>query len=90
MWYGVGGGFPVHKDNWATHGTNPERLVTTLLYLGGDFVGGDISFPEHGLTIIPKFGDLLVFYSGLSHGVAPITAGNRFLICNFWSSRENN
>jgi predicted 2-oxoglutarate/Fe(II)-dependent dioxygenase YbiX len=67
--------------------TSPIQ-ITALVYLNDDFVGGEIRFPKHGITISPRAGALLLFPSGCMypHEVLPITSGRRYTYSVFLSN----
>lgn len=54
--------------------------IATLVYLNDDYEGGEIYFPEYGISIKPEPGDLLTFPDNPNfvHGVRPITSGVRY------------
>lgn len=54
--------------------------IATLIYINDDYEGGEIYFPELGVEIKPKAGDLIMFPDNPNfiHGVKPITSGVRF------------
>lgn len=56
--------------------------VAANLYLTDDFEGGELYFPSRDVKIKPKAGQLILFPGGheYSHGVAPITAGQRIVL----------
>lgn len=53
---------------------------TIVLYLNDNYEGGEISFPNHNVSIKPKAGSLIMFpaTSEFVHKVSPILAGNRY------------
>lgn len=59
--------------------------ITVLMYLSSDFEGGELVFPDYGLKIKPKAGDMLMFPSGhqYSHYVTPVTEGVRWYLSTF-------
>lgn len=68
------------------------RTVTGILYLntgGTDFAGGEIAFPQFGLTITPKPGLLVSFPCGWEyrHQVPAVTRGERHALV-FWTTRD--
>ena len=66
-----------------------EYHMSALIYLNDDFVGGEISFPTHNLSIKPNKGDLVVFPGNLNyaHKIDPITSGDRYTM-PFWFKYE--
>ena len=74
----VGTSTPIHRDN------DPEGalIYATILYINDDFEGGDIFFPECGVSLQPEKGSLCIF-SGITkmpHGVREVTQGTRYSI----------
>lgn len=74
-------------------GMYPELEYSGMIYLNNcddDFYGGEIVFPNQGLTLITKKG-MLVFFKGDEehpHGVNPITQGYRDNIITFFQSHK--
>lgn len=59
--------------------TKPNDIAT-LIYINDNYDGGDIYFPELGISIKPGIGDLVCFPDtpDFVHGVKPITNGTRY------------
>jgi hypothetical protein len=84
---GPGHWLPAHADNcrkndagiWELNHT-PDRHLSALYYLNDDFDGGEIVFPEIGLSYKPERGSLLFFESGHGyvHEVRPVISGYRY------------
>lgn len=83
--YPVGGHYQVHNDSenfidgewkWVY-----PRDVSVLAYLTdpNEYTGGELEFPDFGLTIKPRKGTIIFFpsYHIFSHGVRPVTSGFR-------------
>ena len=51
--------FKIHGD----HGPYYTCTVSAVVYLNGDYTGGEIEFPRHGLKIKPDAGDIVLFPS---------------------------
>ena len=66
-----------------------DRDISYLFYLNEEFGGGEIEFPQLGLTIKPKKGMMIAFpsYHEFSHQVHPVTWGNRYAIVT-WMATE--
>lgn len=79
--YEVGGKFESHMDD----GGGNFRRVSTVYYLNDDYEGGELCFPQFGIELKPKAGDMIVFPSAYvySHSVKPVTSGNRFSIASW-------
>jgi hypothetical protein len=94
---GPGGSHPRHADNckqnasgrWVPNHT-PERVVTAIYYLNGDFDGGEIVFEQEGLVIKPRAGLLLAFPSDRHHvhEVLPVRRGMRYTIPIWFTKRK--
>lgn len=69
-------GFGMHEH---FDSTKPNDIAT-LIYLNDQYVGGEIYFPEHNISIKPDQGDLVCFPDtpDFVHGVKPITGGVRY------------
>ncbi|MFY9331785.1 MAG: 2OG-Fe(II) oxygenase [Candidatus Nanopelagicales bacterium] len=69
-----GSGMHVHFDS-----SRPDDIAT-IIYLNDDYEGGEIYFPEHGITIKPKAGDLVSFPDNedFKHGVKNTKGGVRY------------
>ena len=89
----------MEKKNWEPGG---QRLVTVLAYLNDVQEGGGTEFPEMGVTINAKKGNVAVFHNTLPltpttnhskvhprslHGGMPVIKGEKWMV-NLWF-REN-
>ena len=80
--YDTGSYLTEHQDVYGQpngEGIKNPLVVTALLYLNDDFDGGEIYFPEKGISIKPDCGSLVVFPSKTVHGVKTLISGNRYL-----------
>lgn len=78
----VAGHFRPHRDN-TTKGTAHRRFAVTI-NLNGDFIGGDLCFPEYGpRTYRAPTGGAIVFSCGLLHEAKPVTEGRRYAFLPF-------
>jgi len=83
--YPVGGHYIVHNDSeYFNDDLNKwERVaprdISVIMYLNDDFEGGELEFPELGLTIRPQRGLIITFpsYCEFPHRVKPVTKGER-------------
>lgn len=76
---------PVHYDTeWLPdNSVNPPiRNFGCLIYLNGDFEGGEVIFPLHNTCIKPEPGLLLIFPTSFMfpHMTAPSIGGDRYVI----------
>jgi hypothetical protein len=70
-------GMGAHPDRWMEDGGEVVPDITLVMYLTGDFEGGELLFPELNQNIKPKAGDIVVFDSSTMHGVASVLNGRR-------------
>lgn len=57
--YTPGQQFRMHHD--AINGARNQRVTTVLLYFNDGYAGGETVFPDHGVTVVPRAGDALLF-----------------------------
>lgn len=78
-----GGHFAAHRDN-ATRGDAHRRFSVTINLNAGQYDGGDLVFPEFGVTgYQPPTGGACVFSSSLLHETRPVTNGTRYCFVPF-------
>lgn len=78
----------VHTDS----NTTEWIIFSTVVYLNDDYQGGEIYFPNHGVEIRPRAGDMIIFPSGgheYFHGVKPITSGKRYTIAMWHTMHQD-
>jgi len=91
--YPVGGHYIEHNDAETFHDGEwvkiAPRDISFLFYLNEEFGGGELEFPELGLTIKPKKGMMIVFpsYKEYIHKVHPVTWGHRYSLVS-WVETE--
>jgi hypothetical protein len=73
--YNLGVFFKTHRDAGNEYRT---RCFTILRYLS-DCGGGETQFPELGISIRPKEGLWLAFFSEYLHVGAPVTSGQKLI-----------
>ena len=80
--YGKGGHYKVHTDA----GSN-NRVLSAILYLNGDYEGGQLEFPNHDIEVKPEAGMLVLFPSNFlfAHGAKPVTEGRKFIALGWFS-----
>jgi predicted 2-oxoglutarate/Fe(II)-dependent dioxygenase YbiX len=77
------GHFRPHRDN-TTKGTAHRRFAVTINLNAGDYVGGDLRFPEYGArTYRAPTGGAIVFSCSLLHEATPVTKGTRYAFLPF-------
>ena len=93
--YPVGGHYIEHNDaetfdrgEWRKIA---DRDVSFLFYLNSEFGGGELEFPELGLTIKPKKGMMIAFpsYKDFAHKVHPVTWGHRYSLVSWVATQKN-
>lgn len=70
-------GISTHHDHWEVDGNEMEPAITNLLYLTSDFEGGELHFSDYDITIKPKAGDVVSFFSSTRHEVRGVPSGRR-------------
>ncbi len=92
--YNVGGKYDIHNDCEDYVDGKLSRLysrdVTVLVYLNDDYEGGQIEFPDYGITIKPKKNTVITFpsYYEFQHRVLPVTKGERFTLVTWLETEE--
>lgn len=82
--YEKSGHLPAHSD----HGIS-SRVLSALLYLNDDYVGGEITFPHIGFSKKPEAGSLIFFPANyvFVHEVNAVTEGTRYALPNWYHNR---
>lgn len=70
---------------------NVDRDISLVIYLNGDFEGGEIVFPKQAVSVKPREGMMIAFPSNhhFLHGVNPVTKGVRYAIVDWFSLGQN-
>ena len=95
--YPPGGHYKAHNDgetfNYETRKWEPimPRDVSFLFYLNDQYGGGELEFPELGLTIKPKKGMMIAFpsYKEFTHKVHPVTWGHRYSLVSWVATQKH-
>ena len=95
--YPVGGHYKGHNDgehfNYKTRQWEKimPRDVSFLFYLNDQYGGGELEFPDLGLTIKPKKGMMIAFpsYKEFAHKVHPVTWGHRYTLVSWVETQKN-
>ena len=95
--YPVGGHYKGHNDgetfNMQTRQWEKimDRDVSFLFYLNDQYGGGELEFPDLGLTIKPKKGMMIAFpsYKDFAHKVHPVTWGHRYSLVSWVATQKN-
>jgi hypothetical protein len=53
------------------------------IYLNDDFDGGELIYPDLGLSITPKAGSIVIHNANIKHQVFPVVRGERYSISTF-------
>jgi hypothetical protein len=85
----VGGFASPHSDNSDFDGKPNAFEINKyvgILYLNGDYEGGELYFPEHDISFKPEPFSYICFPGGIEniHGVTEITKGTRYTMVSFW------
>lgn len=84
--YGPGQQYRLHLDTLPA--VSNQRVCTAILYLNDSYAGGETIFPELGVTIRARTGDLLIFANvdrngapepRSRHAGLPVTAGTKWI-----------
>jgi prolyl 4-hydroxylase len=76
-----------------------QRVLTFLIYLNGDYEGGEIEFPELGIKHKPKAGEALYYVNAQQNGKVdprtrhaglPPTKGQKWVLSQYFRSRSVN
>jgi hypothetical protein len=80
-----------HEDSCGDEGT-PERddnntcAITRygcVVYINDDFEGGELYYPHLNMSYTPSAGDLVIHGSRITHGVAEVKSGIRYVYPTF-------
>jgi len=89
----VGGFAAPHSDN-SDHDGHPNAFEINkyvgILYLNGNYGGGELYFPDHKIEFKPAAYSYICFPGGVEniHGVQEITEGVRYTMVSFWDFAE--
>ena len=83
--YSVGNRMPAHSDHGIT-----SRVISCILYLNDDYVGGELYFPYLDIMVKPEAGSVIFFPSNYiyTHEVKPIISGVRYSYPNWFHNIE--
>jgi predicted 2-oxoglutarate/Fe(II)-dependent dioxygenase YbiX len=63
---------------------DPRKIIFGIaIYLNDDFDGGELIYPDLGLSVTPKAGSMAIHNADLKHQVFPVTSGARYSITTF-------
>ena len=73
-----------HVDAAGYPSDNSRKIVFGVaIYLNDNFKGGELIYPELGLSITPKPGSMVIHDASLKHQVFPVVSGSRYSITTF-------
>jgi hypothetical protein len=89
--YSKGWSLPEHIDNWdklPTPSGQERRDISSSMYFTQDFLGGELVFPNQGISIQPIAGSAVYFPSTerYPHYVSEIAKGKRWVCTSFWNT----
>lgn len=78
--YYSGSGMGPHTDS------GPIAHLSAVLYLNDDYSGGELGFPNHGITIKPTAGSIVIFPSvePYVHDPKTVISGEKYISPSFW------
>lgn len=74
--WNTGSGMGPHKDEQYSE---DNLAFSIVVYLNDNYEGGEINFPEKGVTIKPRLGSAVIFPSNEMHQVFPVISGERYM-----------
>ena len=92
--YAPGQQYRLHSD--ALPGAANQRIATAIIYLNEGFAGGETVFPDLGIRVVPRGGDMLVFDNVLPdghpdprmrHAGLPVTQGVKWIATRWIRAR---
>jgi prolyl 4-hydroxylase len=78
--YGPGERHGAHWDTVVELDDGVRSMLTLVVYLNDDFVGGETEFPELGKRIEPRRGRALLFQHRVLHEATAVTAGAKLVL----------
>jgi hypothetical protein len=73
-----------HTDD----GTEKNVKYGVVIYLNEDFSGGEVFYPELGITYKPRARSMLVHKASVWHEVLPVKNGTRYVLTTFALDKE--
>lgn len=80
----------MYKQHYDCGPQHPRRVLSMLVYLNDDYVGGELEFPYLGVKYSPKAGDVVLFPSNhtFAHIAHPVTGGTKYSVVT-WAGYGN-
>ncbi len=78
--YGPGQRFAPHFDGAFVRDEHEQSLISYLVYLNDDFVGGETVFHQQARTIVPRAGMALLFQHRVMHEGAEVREGVKYVL----------
>jgi predicted 2-oxoglutarate/Fe(II)-dependent dioxygenase YbiX len=84
--YSTGKFMGPHVDSY---GDDNSPVISVVLYLNDDYVGGELNFKNQNVKIKPEAGSIVIFPSvePYYHESLPVTNGIKYMSPGFWSKR---
>ena len=88
MRYGPGDSCGIHSDTWQDLQVT-QRVVSGIITLNDDFVGGELLFPRQGVVVRPEAGMVLMFPSShaFPHEVRAVASGYRYAVVTWMGAK---
>lgn len=79
-----------YKAHFDCGGAHSNRVVSILVYLNDDYVGGELEFTNFNFKYKPKAGDIILFPSNYTfeHTAHPVTEGIKYCVVS-WMAYGN-
>lgn len=78
--YEAGQSFGPHKDGFYKRSEGEQSLLTLILYLNEEYIGGETFFTESESLIVPKAGKSLLFPHQLWHEGRMVSEGRKYIL----------
>jgi predicted 2-oxoglutarate/Fe(II)-dependent dioxygenase YbiX len=78
--YKPGQQFKPHFDGAYRRDEREVSLLTAMVYLNDGFEGGETAFLDHGVTVIPRAGSVLLFQHRMLHEGCQVISGTKYVL----------
>jgi predicted 2-oxoglutarate/Fe(II)-dependent dioxygenase YbiX len=74
-----------YKQHHDCGGIHKDRVVSILVYLNDNYIGGELEFPMFNFKYKPNAGDIILFPSNytFAHIAHPVTSGTKYAIVSW-------